>query len=168
MPKLTEIQDYLSQDELKQRYSQAAEVVERIRWQIIWLLATKKPVKEVAVLTGFTQGWVRELARRYNKEGPAGLDDRRKQLPGVPPLLTKELQAELDQALQQSPPEGGQWNGPLVAKWIAAKIGRKVQRQVGWAYLQKLDYTLQQPRPHHALGNPKLKPSLKKTRRASS
>ncbi len=162
MPKLTKIQDYLSQTELKQRYSQAAEVVERNRWQVIWLLATNKPVKEVAALTGFTEGWVRELARRYNKSGPAGLDDRRKQLPGVAPLLTKELQVELDQALQHNPPEGGQWNGPKVAKWIAAKIGRKVHRQVGWAYLQKLDYTLQQPRPHHALGDPQAQAEFKK------
>jgi transposase len=150
MPKLTKIQDYLSQSELQERYRLATEVVLRSRWQVIWLLATPKPVKEVALLTGFTENWVRELARRYNKLGPLGLEDKRKQLPGVPALLSNSLQQELDSALQQSPPQGGHWNGPKVAAWIAQKIGRKVQRQVGWAYLQKLGYTLQQPRPHHA------------------
>ena len=81
---------------------------------------------------------------------------------GVPPLLTKQLQIELDQAVPHSPPEGGQWNGPLVAKWIAQRIGRKVHRQVGWAYLQKLDYTLQLPRPHHAQGDAQAQAEFKK------
>ncbi len=168
MPKLTKIQDYLSQAELQERYRLATEAFERSRWQVIWLLATPKPVKEVAEVTGFSPGWVRELARRYNVLGPQGLDDRRKTLPGVKPLLTKELQAELDQTLQQSPPQGGQWNGPKVAEWIATKIGRKVYRQQGWAYLQKLDYTSQQPRPHHAKADQQAQLEFKKTAGASS
>ncbi len=154
MPKQTKIQEYLSQEELFARYRQAKDLSERGHWHIIWLLATPKTVKEVAAVTGFSPGWVREVARRYNASGPIRMEDKRKTLPGVKPLLTQELQNELDQAIQKSPPQGGQWNGPKVAKWIADKIGRKVCRQVGWAYLQKLDYTLQQPRPHHAKADP--------------
>ncbi len=149
MPKITTIKDYMSQEELQKRYRQADNAVERSHWQIIWLLSTKR-VSEVAEITGYTANWIRELARRYNAQGPAGLDDRRKSIAGAKPLLDKTLQAELDLVLQQPPVDGGLWNGPKVAEWIASKIGRKVHRQRGWDALGRLNYTLQQPRPHNA------------------
>ena len=150
MPKITTIKEYLNEEELLNRYRQAENPAERSHWQIIWLLATKERVNQVAQVTGYTPGWIRELARRYNKLGPEGLVDRRQSIPGAKPLLDKSLQAELDQVLQQPPPDGGLWSGPKVAEWIATKLGRKVHRQRGWEWLERMDYTLQQPRPHHA------------------
>lgn len=149
MPKLTTIKEHLSVAELERRYRQCQDATEKTHWYIVWLLATKKRVSEVATLTTFTPGWVRHIARRYNQAGPDGLADRRKSLPGVKPLLDAALQAELDHLLQQPPPTGGQWNGVLVAEWIATKLGHKVHRQQGWVYLKRLDYSAQVPRPTH-------------------
>ena len=151
MPKQTKIKDYLSQAELLERYHQATQAGERTRWQIIYLLSTDKTVKEVVEITHYSAGWVRNLVRRYNAEGPTGLNDRRRENVGVKPLLDQTLQAELALVLQSPPPDLGLWDGPKVAAWIAAKTGRvKVHRQRGWDYLTRLGYTLQQPRPHHA------------------
>lgn len=162
MPKLTTIKDYLSPEELHQRYRQSSTALESNHWQIIWLLSRGYSVKEVAAQTGFSPNWIRELARRYNEAGPQGLTDRRQTLPGVKPLLAHNLQQDLDQAIQQPHPDGGQWNGPKVAEWIAQKTGRSVRRQVGWSYLQKLDYALVQPRPHHALADAQAQAEFKK------
>lgn len=162
MGNYTKITEHLSLADLQARYNQSTDVVEAAHWQIIWLLASAKRVSEVAELTGKSPGWIRELARRYNQLGPAGLADRRKSLPGVKPLLTQTLQQELDQALQQSPPDGGQWSGPKVAAWISQKIGRKIGRQVGLSYLYKLNYSLQQPRPHHASADKQAQAEFKK------
>ena len=69
MPKITTIKDYLSQEELHERYRQADKVAERTHWHIIWLLSSGKRVKEVAQITDYTEGWIRELVRRYNQTG---------------------------------------------------------------------------------------------------
>jgi hypothetical protein len=36
-----------------------------------------------------------------------------------------------------------------VATWIAERTGRTIYPQLGWAYLQKLDLVLREPRPQH-------------------
>lgn len=167
MPKLTKIQDYLSQDELETRYRQATNPAERSHWHIIWLLSSSKTVREVAQVTAYSEGWVRELVRRYNKLGPAALADQRLKIVGAPALLSQELQSELAQTLQLPPPDGGLWNGQKVADWIAQKLGTKIHRQRGWDYLKRLDYTLQQPRPHHAKADVLAQNDFKKTARAN-
>lgn len=149
MPKLTTIEAHLSLAELEQGYRNCQDLTEKTHWQVVWLLATSKRVAEVAAITTFSSGWVREIARRYNQKGPSAIADRRRDLPGVKPLLDQTLQAELDQLLQQPPAEGGQWTGPRVAEWIAQRLGHKIHRQQGWAYLKRLDYTAQIPRPTH-------------------
>ena len=162
MPKQTKIKDYLSQAELLERYRQATEAGERTRWQIIYLLTTDKTVKEVVEITHYSAGWVRNLVRRYNAEEPTGLNDRRRDNVGSKPLLDETLQAELEILLPSPPPDLGLWDGPRVARWIAAKTGRvKAHRQRGWDYLTRLGYTLQQPRPHHAKADKEAGSSLK-------
>lgn len=162
MPKITTIKDYLSQEELLARYRQADNPAERSHWHIIWLLASKQRVTQVAQVTGYSQGWIRELARRYNAQGPQGLLDHRQTIAGAKPLVDQTLQAELELILQQPPADGGLWNGPKVAQWLTTKLGHKVHRQRGWEWLARLDYTLQQPRPHHASADPVLADQFKK------
>jgi transposase len=69
---------------------------------------------------------VGQIARRYNQQGPDGVEDRRHQARGRAPTLTAEQQADLRQALEGPPPEGEQWTGRTVATWIASKLGRPV------------------------------------------
>ena len=53
-------------------------------------------------------------------------------------MLDKEGLAELEYALEnESPPGGGEWNGPKVSLWIAKRLGRSVHPRTGWAYLTK-------------------------------
>ena len=150
MPKILTIKDLLSPAELELRYRHSQDPVERSHWHILWLLASGQRVPQVAQTTAYSARWIRQLIHRYNKLGPEAMLNQRSTLPGATPLLSSELQAELNQALQLPPPDKGHWNGRKVADWICAKIGRKVGRQRGWDYLKRLDYSLQQPRPHNA------------------
>jgi transposase len=162
MPKQIKLKEYLGEAEIELRYRQAESGVEKSHWQIIWLLSSQKTVKEIEAATGYSPGWIRELIRRYNQNGPEGLNDQRKTIAGTAPLLTKELQSELEERLHQPPPDGGQWSGRKVADWISQKLNTKVPRQRGWVYLVRLNYSLQQPRPHHAKADPAAQADFKK------
>src|SRR5438105_4258406 len=93
-----------------------------MRWnerdfQMLWLLKEGKSAKEVAAVLGYSAGWVREIVRRWNEQGAAGISDHRMDIAGAKPLLGTDLRAELAARLQQPPEDGGLWNGPKVAAW---------------------------------------------------
>lgn len=121
-----------------QSQAEVVTVRQQRRLQVIVLLEDHMPIREVAARTGYSPRAVSYIARRYREDGLAGLADQREHGAGAPPLLSQELQHELEQVLQHPPPQGGQWTGPKVAQWIAARIGRDVHRQRGWEYLQRL------------------------------
>ncbi len=58
-------------------------------------------------------------------------------------------QAQLWQALQSPPVEGGLWNGQKVANWMSELLGHRVYRQRGWEYLKAMKLRLRVPRPSH-------------------
>ena len=124
--------------------------MERTHCQIIWLLSQGRLTQEVAAATGYSPPWIRQIARRYNARGPAGLGDRRHRNPGTAGFLSPSQREELGRVLQSPPPDGGLWNSRKVAEWIAQRTGRRVGVQRGWEYLRRLDRTLQVPRPTHA------------------
>jgi transposase len=113
-------------------------------------------IREVAGTVGYSEKWVREIARRYESEGAEGLGDRRHANPGAKEraLLDEEGRAELRAALLAGPPPGGgMWSGPKVARWIEARTGlEKVHVQRGWEYLRKARMSPQVPRPSNARG----------------
>jgi transposase len=120
-------------------------------------MALGDSIQEVAEMVGYSQKWVREIARRYEERGLEGLGDRRHGNPGAKErraLLDEEGQAQLRQALlEEAPPGGGMWSGPKVARWIEQKIGmEKVHAQRGWEYLRKVGMSPQLPRPSNAQG----------------
>jgi hypothetical protein len=90
-----------STEELERGYRKAKDPVERSHYQIAWLLARGKAVREVAEATGYSERWVRELSRRYRERGAEGLGDRRHKNPGgvKRALLAPELREELREAL---------------------------------------------------------------------
>ena len=145
------VADHLDLEELTARYRAARDPVERGRWQMIRLLVAGRSLREVAEVTGYSSRWVREVVRRYNAEGPAGLADRRHANPGAAPLPDAEGRAALAAALAEPPPGGGLWTCARVAAWIARRTGREtVPAQRGWAYLRRAGYSPQVPRPRHA------------------
>lgn len=128
----------LSPAELALRCEAAATPGEQRRWQVVGLLAQGSSLAEIEAATGCRPRTIRQIAQRYRELGPAGLVDGRQHSPGAAPLLAAEQQRELREALQGPAPDGGRWNGPKVARWIAARIGRRVHRQRGWEYLRRL------------------------------
>jgi transposase len=156
MPKRLELLPHAGTEELEHRYRKAKDPVERSHRQIVWLLSEGRSTREVCEVTGYSPGWVRRIAHRYNERGLEGLGDRRHANPGARgrALLDEEGQAELREALLSGPPPGGgMWSGPKVARWIAQRNGlEKVHAQRGFEYLRKVGRSPQVPRPSNAQG----------------
>lgn len=142
MPKTIKIEPHLSQEELHNRYRKARDPVERGHYQILWLIGEGKTTRQVMEVTGYSRGWIQQLARRYNADGPYALGDRRHRNPGATDraLLDADQQEELAEALKKPPPDGGMWNSRKVGEWIEANIGRAVanKKQRGWDYSTRL------------------------------
>jgi transposase len=169
MPKRLELSPHASTEELEHRYRKAKDPVERSHWQIVWLLGEGKTTGEVCEVTGYSPGWVRQIARRYNERGVEGLGDRRHGNPGAREraLLDEAGESELREALLEgTPPGGGMWSGPKVARWIAERNGlEKVHVQRGFEYLRKVGMSPQVPRPSNARADPEEREAFKKASR---
>src|SRR4028119_804401 len=149
MPKRIVIAPHLSVEELQSRFREAKTTTQAHHYQIIWLLACGKTTAEVMAVTGYSRGWIYELVRGYNHLGPESLGDQRCKNTDCDPVLNDVEQAQLWQALQQPPPDGGLWNGRKVADWMSELKGEKVCRQRGWEYLKSMKFRLRVPRPEH-------------------
>ena len=158
MPKRLELSPHVTTEELERHYRKARDPVERSHLQIVWLLSEGRTTEEVRRVTGYSPGWVRQIARRYNERGVDALGDRRHQNPGAKEraLLDEAGEAELVEALQEPPPAwvgSGMWSGPKVALWIANRNGLEtVHVQRGFEYLRKVGMSPQVPRPSNAKG----------------
>jgi transposase len=134
--------------ELEERVRAAKGVVERSHCQAIWLLAKGHSTAEVAEIVALSPRWINKLARRYEGEGADALGDRRRGNRGASPLLDEADLEALRERLKTPPEDGGLWSGPKVARWIAARRGLvHVHAPRGWEALQKLNWSLQVPRP---------------------
>src|SRR5215210_2912051 len=103
MPKRLELSPHGSTEELEYRYRRARDPVERSHHQIIWLLSEGRTTKEVSEVTGYSVGWVRNIACRHNERGVEGLGDRRHGNPGAKEraLLDEAGEAELLEYLRK-------------------------------------------------------------------
>jgi transposase len=141
---------------LERLYREAKNSVLRTHLLMVWRMSVGDSIREVAEMVGYSEKWVREVARRYESEGVEGLGDRRHGNPGAKEraLLDEEGQAQLREALlEESPPGGGMWSGPKVARWIEQRTGlEKVHAQRGWEYMRKVGMSPQVPRPSNAQG----------------
>ncbi len=157
MPKTIKLESHPSSEELEDRYRKARDPVLRSRYQIVWLISGGKTTRRVMEATGYSRGWIQQLARRYNAYGPEALGDRRRRNPGARDraLLSAERQEELREALTEPPPDGGMWNSRKVGEWIERRTGRAVsqKKQRGWEYLKRLGNSPKVPRPHHRKAN---------------
>jgi hypothetical protein len=101
MPKTIKLEPHLDSQELENRYRKAHDPVLRTHYQILWLISEGKTTAQVMEATGYSRGWIQELARRYNRYGPEALGDHRHQNPGAKEraLLSAEQQEELREAV---------------------------------------------------------------------
>ena len=167
MPKRIKLEPRLNSKELENRYRKSQDPVLRSHYQILWLISEGKTTSQVMELTGYSRGWIQQLARRYNASGPEALGDRRHQNPGAKEraLLNAEQQEELQEALKEPPPDGGMWNSRKVGEWIERRTGRAVsqKKQRGWEYLKRLGNSPKVPRPHHKKANDSEREAFKKS-----
>jgi transposase len=162
MPRRLTAAAHLPPAELERRYRAARDPVARAHWQVVWLVASGRGCAEVAAVVGYSVDWVRAVLGRYNREGPAGVGDRRRGNPGAAPLLGAAAQAELRAALAGPAPDGGVWTCRAVADWIGARVGRPVAEARGWDYLRRLGFSPQRPRPRAAAADPGAQEAFKK------
>ncbi len=169
MPKTIKLESHLESKELENFYRKAHDPVARSHYQIVWLISEGKTTTEVMEVTGYSRGWVQQLARRYNAGGPDALGDRRHRNPGAKDraLLDEDLQRELAEALRMPPQDGGMWNSRKVGEWIEQKTARAVsnKKQRGWEYLRRLGNSPKVPRPHHAKADKREQEAFKKDSR---
>jgi transposase len=151
-------------EELERRYRKARDPVLRTHLQIVWRLSLGGSTREVAESVGYSERWVREIAKRHERGGVEALGDGRHTNPGARrrALLDERGREELAEALQKPPRDGGMWNSRKVARWIEEKTGRKVHPQRGWEYLRRAGHTPQLPRPASAGADPQEREAFKK------
>jgi transposase len=150
MKRLT-VAGHLAPGEVYRRYRACPDGREKTRWHALWLMARPDDpltAERAAATVGLSDVWVRKLVHRYNAEGPDGLADGRK-TNGARPRLTDGQRAELLDALQAEPPDGGLWTGPKVAAFALSRFGVRVSNQTGWEWLRELGFRLKVPRPRH-------------------
>ena len=139
---------HLELDAPEARFRAAKAVVERSHLQVIWLLAKGHTTAEAAELVAMTPRWVNKLARRYGRDGVDALGDRRRRNAGARPLLSADDLEALRERLRTPPDDGGLWTSAKVARWIAGRTGlAHVHVPRGWEALEKLDWSVQSPRP---------------------
>ncbi len=157
------LQPHLSVAELERRYRTAKEPNERTWWQILWLLAQGRTATELSAVIGYRAYWIGQIAKRYNEQGPDGMQNRRHTTSyRPPPVLAPALQEELRGVLAEAAARDEHWTGQDVAAWMAKRLGRPVSYRLGWSYLVRLKQSLQVPRPHHALADPEQQETFKK------
>jgi len=162
MPQLLAVKKHLTIEELHERFRTSKDVVEKVRWQIIWLRAQGRGTNEVAALCGFKRDWIHQLVRSYNEQGPEALRNG-KLGKGKAKMMTNQQIEELRVAVHTSQaPGGGIWTGPKVALWMSEKLGRPVSPQVAWEYLQHIGFSKQVPRPRHVQADPRVQEDWKK------
>jgi transposase len=169
MPKTIKLEPHLSSEELENHYREAKDLVLRSHYQILWLISLGKTTRQVMEVTGYSRGWIQQLARRYNRYGAEALGDRRHHNPGAKQraLLSVEQQQELKEALKKPPPDGGMWNSPKVGEWIERSTGKVLsqKKQRGWEYMRKLGNSPKVPRPRHKKADKHEQEAFKKSSR---
>jgi transposase len=170
--KRVELAAHLSAGELKERTRarKGVDAKETRRWQALWLCSQGQNTAQVSAACALSESWVREIKRRYNAQGAAGVTDGHQRRPGgARALLSEKQRAELAALLEAPVPAelgGGLWSGRKVARWVKAATGRLIRPQQGCVYLRQLGFGLRVPRPRHRkAASPEERAAFKKTRR---
>jgi transposase len=149
---MAEVAGHLSLAELQAGYRDSRAATLARHYQVIWLLAQGRSCAEVAQLTSLARRWVEQLLARYNRFGPSSLGDRRRGNGAKATVLTPAVLDVLRERLTSPPDDGGVWTAKKVAAVMAAELGLvKVAEQRGWEALRAIGWTIQRPRPRHAL-----------------
>lgn len=149
-------------EELRRHYQKVSCAVERRRTQVIWWLVEGKNPEEVLELSAYSAKNLVDIIRRYNQKGLEGLKDGRHENPGAPTLLSDAEMLLLAQNVRKDYRKGVMWKGKQVVDWVKEELGKEIQEQRAYEFLRDIAFTLQQPRPAHAKGDPIAQEEFKK------
>lgn len=152
---------HLSHEEIVNRFRTCEDPEEKTRWQAVMLRSEGRSRKDVSDICKRPPDFVRRWVLRYNAQGPDGLTDKRVNN-GNSPYLSDEQLLELSAELSKQTDDCGLWTGPAVARWMEEKLGHSVHKATGHTYLQKLNMSLQVPRPSQEKGDPLEQEEFKK------
>ena len=147
MARPIQLKPHLTTEELRARYRSCQKPQEKVRWHALYLISKGRVAAEAARRVGRASSWVTSLARRYNREGAAGVARKRSTKPSHRAKVGRQLGKELDEALRAPAPDGGLWTAPKVASWITEKTGQAVHQATAWRAMRRLGFSLQVPRP---------------------
>lgn len=123
------------------------------RAQAILLAYKKKPVSEIASITGYSEEGIRELKHRWNDRGEEALTDAARS--GRPPRVTPEYRKRLAEVVRTPPAEFGYaftvWTTARLAEHMAQKTGIRIGPDRTRQILQEL--RLSWKRPAHTTRN---------------
>ena len=80
MPKQIRLADYLTEDELKQKYRFCRDRVESRRWHLLWKISQSWTIKDSAAAVGISYEYAREIVRKYNVEGIKSVENKRRKV----------------------------------------------------------------------------------------
>jgi Winged helix-turn helix len=148
---MARIVEHLSVAELEARYRAARDVTEARHFQAIWLLAQGRTFLEVAEVLAFVPRWLEEFGGPLQCLWSRGAG--RSAAAEWPPCDAADRSGagRPGRAVEGAARGWRAVGGPKVAAWMARHLGlAKVHPQRGWEALQRLDWSLQAPRPRHA------------------
>jgi len=80
---------HLSSAEIEQRYRRCPYGVERLHWQIIWLLDRGAHIPTVANQLGYAEDWMRRIVHWLSTRAPQGCGTAVGPIPGRPRWSTR-------------------------------------------------------------------------------
>ena len=110
---------------------------------------------------GYRAYWIRQIAKRYNEQGPEAMRNRRHTTSYRPAPVCPES-GRPARCILGRPPSTSTGREPMLPAWISQDWAERFL-QPGWSYLVKLKHSRQVPRPQHALADPKEQVEFKKS-----
>lgn len=89
MPKKVKLVDYLTEDELRQKYRYCRDRVESRRWHLLWKISQSWTIKDSAAAVGISYEYAREIVRKYNAEGTTSVLNKRVKVVGLKPIIRR-------------------------------------------------------------------------------
>ena len=140
MPKRTRIEPHLTLDQLNLKIRRSRDSVTRQQLRVVKCVMIGMTQRRVAEKLGYSPAWVHTIIRRYNEDGPDALRDHRKDNPGRPFKLSKQIRDEMRELVSLPPPDGNLWTGPLLIDWVRERTGdAEIDPKRGWEWLKQLD-----------------------------